>query len=150
MLTFGIILLAIGFASAVFVLWFELSITKDKVEFLSQRLYKLEKDAVKITFSETFSPQDEKKIEYHGMRTTPEDVDRILNRNDGDQLILNDWQKNFEKRNGGPLLEGDVKSTSKGDTGRTQGPSPKPVKIKKRKPKSVKEWEDEIDLGGHE
>jgi hypothetical protein len=147
---FGIILLGIGFVSGAIVFWIELSITNDRIRFLEERLYKLEKDAVKITFSEPYSPQDEEKIEYHGMRTTPKDVDKILNRNDGDQLILNDWQKNFEKRYGGPLFEGNVKSTSKGDTGKTQGPPPKPVKIKKRKPKSVKEWEDEIDLGGHE
>jgi len=141
MLTFTLISLGIG-ASAAFWIWFELSIMKDKIEFLSQRLYKLEKDAVKVTF--TGEP------EYHGVRTTPQDLDKILNRNDGDQLILNEWQEKFEKRNGGPLFEGKVKSTSKGDTGRTQGPPPKPVKIKKRTPKTVKEWEDEIDLGGHE
>ena len=51
MITFTLISLGIG-ASAAFWIWFELSIMKDKIEFLSQRLYKLEKDAVKITFTD--------------------------------------------------------------------------------------------------
>ena len=87
---FVIILLGVGLVSSVIVFWMELSITNEKVEFLSQRLYKLEKDAVKITFSEPLSPKEE------NVSSNPQ------------------------------------------------------VKIKKRKPKSVKEWEDEIDLGGHE
>ena len=122
MIIFGIILLGVGFVSAVIVFWMELSITNDRVEFLSQRLYKLEKDAVKVTF--TGEP------EYHGVRTTPQDVDKILNRNDGNQMILDEWQEKFEKRNGGPLIEGNVKSTSKGDTGNTQALPPKPLKRK--------------------
>jgi hypothetical protein len=144
---FVVILLGIGFVSLGFWVWFEMSISNDRTQFLEQKLFefsrrlnKLEKDAVKVTFTG--------KPEYYGMRTTPQDVDKILNRNIGDQMILDEWQKKFEKRNGGPLIEGNVKSTSKEDTGTTQGPPPPP--IKKRKPKTVKQWEEEIDLGGHE
>lgn len=88
MITFAIILLGVGLVSSVIVFWMELSVTNDKVEFLSQRLYKLEKDAVKVIFT------------------------------------------------GEPQLptQTNVKS----------------VKIKKRKPKTVGEWEENFDLGGHE
>ena len=101
MIIFFLILVGVISVSMSAFLWMELSITSNTVDWLEERLDKLEKDAVKVTFSN-------------------------------------------------PLVEGNVKSTSKGDTGRTQGPPPKPVKIKKRKPKTVGEWEDEIDLGGHE
>jgi hypothetical protein len=101
MIIFFLILVGVISVSMSAFLWMELSITSNTVDWLEERLDKLEKDAVKVTFSN-------------------------------------------------PLVEGNVKSASKGDTGRTQGPPPKPVKIKKRKPKTVKEWEDEIDIGGHE
>ena len=77
------------------------------------------------------------------MRTTPEDVKKILEPKK--EKVMGEWQIRNKNK---PLIEGRVKSTSKGDTGTTQGPPPSP--IKKRKPKTVKEWEDEIDLGGHE
>jgi hypothetical protein len=71
----------------------ELSIENDRLRWLEERLTKLEKDAVKITFTPPF--------------TTGDDV----------------------------IVHPDVKVT----------PPPK-----KRKPKSVKDWEDNFDLGGHE
>ena len=59
---FGIILLGVGLVSGAIVFWMELSITNDRLQFLEERLYKLEKDAVKITFSDPYSPQDEKPV----------------------------------------------------------------------------------------
>ena len=122
---FAVILLGIAVVLAGIFMWMEIGITNDRLRWLEERLTKLEKDAVKVTFT-PFTTGDEKRISK-------------------------------------PLVEGEVKSTSKGDTGTTQSPPPKtpPVlgewQIKngnpykyKRKPKTVKEWEDEIDLGGHE
>jgi hypothetical protein len=88
MITFAIILLGVGLVSSVIVFWMEFSITNDRLRFLEEKLYKLEKDAVKVTFT------------------------------------------------------GEPKSPAQSNI--------KPVKIKKRNPKTVGEWEDEIDLGGHE
>jgi hypothetical protein len=93
MITIGIILLGIGLASAVIVFWMELSVTNDKVEFLSQRLYKLEKDAVKVTFTSKPNPK-----QFDGVKSE---------------------EPFIKTRN-------------------------------KRKPKTVKDWEDQFDLGGHE
>lgn len=89
-----LVLLIIFTISAVAYLWFELSITSDRVEWLSERLYKLEKDAVKVTFTPPFTTYDEKIVVHPQVKTKPYP--------------------------------------------------------KKRKPKTVKEWEEEVDLGGHE
>jgi hypothetical protein len=87
---FGIILLSVGLVSGGIFLWMEIGITNDRLRWLEERLTKLEKDAVKITFAPPFTTENDKV---------------------------------------------DVKSI----------PPPK-----KRKPKSVKDWEDNFDLGGHE
>jgi hypothetical protein len=68
----------------------ELSITNDRLRWLEERLTRLEKDAVKVTFTPPFTTGDDK-------------------------------------------VDVKVKSYPK-----------------KRRPKTVKEWEDEVDLGGHE
>jgi hypothetical protein len=93
MITFAIILLGVGLVSAVIVFWMELSITNDKLQFLEQRLYKLEKDAVKVTFTSKPNPKQFDGIESEG-----------------------------------PFIK----------------------TRKKRKPKTVGEWEENFDLGGHE
>ena len=90
---FGIILLGIAVVFAGIFMWMEIGITNDRLRWLEERLTKLEKDSVKITFSSPFSPHDEKVIVHPDVKTKP---------------------------------------------------------VKKRKPKTVKEWEDEVDLGGHE
>jgi len=73
--------------------WTEIGMTNDRLRWLEERLTKLEKDAVKITFTPKPNPKqfDEVKSEEPFVKT------------------------------------------------RT-----------KRKPKSVKDWEDNYDLGGHE
>jgi hypothetical protein len=90
---FAIILLGIIVISATIVMWVELSITNDRLRWLEERLTKLEKDAVKVTFTPPFTTYDEKIVIHPQVKTKP---------------------------------------------------------IKKRKPKSVKDWEDNFDLGGHE
>jgi hypothetical protein len=50
MLLFFIILLGIMTTSVSIVFWTELNVTQNRLEWLEERLTKLEKDAVKITF----------------------------------------------------------------------------------------------------
>jgi hypothetical protein len=65
----------------------------EEIEDLDERLTKLEKDAVKITFTPPYTTYDEKVVVHPNVKNKP---------------------------------------------------------VKKRKPKTVGEWEDEVDLGGHE
>jgi hypothetical protein len=74
----------------------EIGITNDRLQWLEERLTKLEKDAVKITFT------GEPEKTHFGVKHELES------------------QKEENKQ------------------------------TKKRKPKSVKDWEDNFDLGGHE
>jgi hypothetical protein len=89
---FGIILLSVGLISGGIFLWMEIGITNDRLRWLEERLTKLEKDAVKITFTPKPNPK-----QFDGVKS----------------------EEPF-------------------------------VKTRKRKPKSVKDWEDNFDLGGHE
>ena len=89
---FGIILLSVGLVSGGIFLWMEIGITNDRLQWLEERLTKLEKDAVKITFQPKPNPKQFPEI-------------------------------------------------------KSEEPF---VKTRKRKPKSVKDWEDNYDLGGHE
>jgi len=86
---FAIILLGIIIISGAIFVWMEIGITNDRIRWLEERLTKLEKDAVKITFT-------------------------------GEPIIQTDNTNDLKKL------------------------------TKKRKPKSVKDWEDNFDLGGHE
>lgn len=90
----------------VFIINYKLGEYEEKIEDLDYRLTKLEKDAVKVTFT---SVND--KVIVHP------------------QVKLKSNPKQFD---GVKSEEPFVKTR------------------KKRKPKSVGEWEDEIDLGGHE
>lgn len=112
MLLFFLILVAIFSVSTTIVLWMELSVTSNTVDWLEDRLTKLEKDAVKVTFSEPplFHPKPKTQTDYQ-----------------------NEHGKEFEA---------EVKSVIVKTLKEKQN--------KKRKPKSVKDWEDNFDLGGHE
>ena len=90
MILFFLLLFGVFTLSGAIVFWMELSITNDRLRWLEERLTRLEKDAVKITFTPPFTTGDDK-------------------------------------------VDVKVKSYPK-----------------KRRPKTVKEWEDEVDLGGHE
>lgn len=83
---------------------------KNSVDDLNERLTKLEKDAVKITFT--------------GPPYTTDDV------------IVN-IQKNVTKKSNPKQFDG------------VESKEPF-LKTRKRKPKTVQDWEEEIDLGGHE
>ena len=93
MLLFFSLLLGVFALSGAIVFWMELSITNDRLRWLQERLTKLEKDAVKITFTSKPNPK-----QFDGVKSE----------------------------------EPFVKTRTK------------------RKPKTVKDWEDQFDLGGHE
>jgi hypothetical protein len=61
MILFFLILIVIFSVSTAIVLWMELSVTSSTVDWLEERLTKLEKDATKVTFVNPYSPHDEKK-----------------------------------------------------------------------------------------
>ena len=87
------ILLVVAVVSGSIFFWTEIGITNDRLRWLEERLTKLEKDAVKITFTPKPNPKQFPEIKSE---------------------------------------EPFVKTRTK------------------RKPKSVKDWEDNYDLGGHE
>jgi len=87
------ILLVVAVVSGGIFIWTEIGITNDRLRWLEERLTKLEKDAVKITFTPKPNPK-----QFDGVKSE----------------------------------EPFVKTRTK------------------RKPKSVKDWEDNYDLGGHE
>ena len=93
MLLFVVIILVITVVSGAIVLWMEIGITNDRLQWLEERLTKLEKDAVKITFQPKPNPKQFPEIKSE---------------------------------------EPFVKTRTK------------------RKPKSVKDWEDNYDLGGNQ
>ena len=90
---FAIILLGIIIISGAIFVWMEIGITNDRIRWLEERLTKLEKDAVKITFTGKPNPK-----QFDGVKSE----------------------------------EPFIKTRTK------------------RKPKTVKDWEDQFDLGGHE
>jgi hypothetical protein len=94
MLLITLILLGITIIPLAIFVWMEIGITNDRLRWLEERLTKLEKDAVKVTFTPPFTTGDEKIVVHPQVKTKP--------------------------------------------------------LSKKRKPKTVKEWEEEVDLGGHE
>ena len=93
MLLFFLLLFGVFVLSGAIVFWMELSITNDRLRWLEERLTKLEKDAVKVTFTGKPNPK-----QFDGVKSE----------------------------------EPFVKTRTK------------------RKPKTVKDWEDQFDLGGHE
>jgi hypothetical protein len=119
MLLFFLILVAIFSVSTTIVLWMELSVTSNTVDWLEDRLTKLEKDAVKVTFSEPplFHPKPKTQTDYQNEHVVHPEI----------------------KKKSNPKQFDGVKSEE-----------PFVKTRKKRKPKTVGEWEEEIDLGGHE
>lgn len=87
------ILLVVAVVSGGIFLWMELSIMNDRLRWFEERLFKIEKDAVKITFQPKPNPK-----QFDGVKSE----------------------------------EPFIKTRTK------------------RKPKTVKDWEDQFDLGGHE
>jgi len=87
------ILLVVSVVSGGIFIWTEIGITNDRLRWLEERLTKLEKDAVKITFTPKPNPK-----QFDGVKSE----------------------------------EPFVKTRTK------------------RKPKTVKDWEDQFDLGGNQ
>ena len=102
----SVILFGVIVISGSIFFWTEIGITNDRLRWLEERLTKLEKDAVKVTFSNVND-----KVIVHP------------------QVKLKSNPKQFDG----------VKSEEPFVKTRT-----------KRKPKTVKDWEDQFDLGGHE
>ena len=90
---FIIILLVVAVVSGGIFIWTEIGITNDRLRWLEERLTKLEKDAVKITFTGKPNPK-----QFDGVKSE----------------------------------EPFIKTRTK------------------RKPKTVKDWEDQFDLGGNQ
>ena len=106
MLLLLIILIGICTISGAVFFWLELSITIDRLRWLEERLTKLEKDAVKITF--TGKPKTQTDYENEHRKPNPKQFDGIKSE------------------------EPFVKTRTK------------------RKPKTIKDWEDEFDIGGNQ
>ena len=106
MILFFLLLFGVFTLSGAIVFWMELSITNDRLRWLEERLTRLEKDAVKVTFTPPFTTGDD-KVDIK-KKSNPKQFDGVKNE------------------------EPFVKTRTK------------------RKPKSVKDWEDNFDLGGHE
>ena len=106
-----VILIGVCIVSGAVALWMELSIMNDSLMWLEERLSKLEKDAVKVTFDEP-SP-------FHRKPKTQTDYER-------------EHSKEFESE-----VKNVIINTLK-------------EKSKKRKPKTIKDWEDEFDIGGNQ
>jgi hypothetical protein len=104
MILFFLLLFGVFTLSGAIVFWMELSITNDRVIWLQERLTKLEKDAVKVTFTGEPNLIVHSDVAFHPKPKT---------------------QTDYQNEHAKPLS-------------------------KKRKPKTVKEWEDKFDLGGHE
>jgi hypothetical protein len=101
----------------------ELSITNNRLQWLEERLSKLEKDAVKVVF------KDKTKIQSNDMNKFE---DMVL-----DEIISKGLYTKVERKPNPKQFNG-VKS---------EEPF---VKTRKRKPKTIKDWEDEFDLGGNQ
>ena len=101
-----VILIGICIVSGAVALWMELSTINDSLIWLEERLTKLEKDAVKVTFTSVNG-----KVIVHP------------------QVKLKPNPKQFPE----------IKSEEPFVKTRT-----------KRKPKTVKDWEDQFDLGGNQ
>jgi hypothetical protein len=59
MLLFVVILLIITVVSGGIFIWVEIGIVNDRLRWLEERLTKLEKDAVKVTFTPPYTTGDE-------------------------------------------------------------------------------------------
>ena len=134
MLLLLIIIIGLCTVSGAIVVWMELSVVNDSLMWLEERLDKLEKDAVKITFSEPplFHPKPKTQTDYqneHGKEFETKIIEDIKSRG----LYTEDKKKSNPKQFDG------IKSEEPFVKTRT-----------KRKPKTTKDWEDEFDLGGHE
>jgi hypothetical protein len=123
---FGVILLGVGVVSGGIFMWMEIGITNDRLRWLDERLTKLEKDAVKITFTSPFTTGDD--VIVHPKVKIPPCVGHELESQKENEKLDTNFMRNWIQEKSGK----------------------KDSVSKKRKPKTTKDWEDEFDLGGHE
>jgi hypothetical protein len=71
MLLITIILLGVTIIPFAIFVWMEIGITNDRLQWLEERLTKLEKDAVKVTFTPPFTTGDEKVIVHPQVKLKP-------------------------------------------------------------------------------
>ena len=121
MMLFAVILLGVCVISGTVVIWMELSITNDRLQWFEERLTRLEKDAVKVTFKSN----DDNVIIHPKVKIPP--------------CVGHELESQKEEKKSNPKQFDGVKSEEPFIKTRT-----------KRKPKTVKDWEDQFDLGGHE
>jgi hypothetical protein len=88
---FGIILLSVGLVSGGIFLWMEISITNDRLRWLEERLTKLEKDAVKITF--TGEPKKIPPCVGHELESQQEEKKQTKKRK---PKTTKDWEDEFD------------------------------------------------------
>jgi hypothetical protein len=85
---FGIILLSVGLVSGGIFLWMEIGITNDRLRWLEERLIKLEKDAVKITFTPKSNPK-----QFDGVKSQEPFVKTRTKRK---PKTTKDWEDEFD------------------------------------------------------
>jgi hypothetical protein len=85
---FGIILLSVGLVSGGIFLWMEIGITNDRLRWLEERLTKLEKDAVKITFTPKPNPK-----QFDGVKS---EEPFVKTRNKRKPKTTKDWEDEFD------------------------------------------------------
>ena len=105
---FGIILLSVGLVLVDIFLWMEIGITNDRLRWLEERLTKLEKDAVKITFTgepkkvppcvghELESQKEEKKSNPKQFDGVKSDEPFVKTRTKRKPTTVSDWEDNFD------------------------------------------------------
>jgi hypothetical protein len=105
---FGIILLSVGLVLVDIFLWMEIGITNDRLRWLEERLTKLEKDAVKITFTgepkkvppcvghELESQKEEKKSNPKQFDGVKSEEPFVKTRTKRKPTTLSDWEDNYD------------------------------------------------------
>ena len=88
MLLFVVIILVITVVSGAIVLWMEIGITNDRLRWLEERLTKLEKDAVKITFTPKPNPK-----QFDGVKSEEPFVKTRTKRK---PKTTKDWEDEFD------------------------------------------------------
>ena len=88
MMLLVVILLGICTISGAVVFWFELSIMNDRLQWFEERLVKLEKDAVKITFTSKPNPK-----QFDGVKSEEPFVKTRTKRK---PTTVSDWEEKFD------------------------------------------------------
>lgn len=88
MILFVIILLVITIVPCAIFIWTEMSITNDRVRWLEERLTKLEKDAVKVTFQAKSNPK-----QFDGIKSEEPFVKTRTKRK---PTTLSDWEDKYD------------------------------------------------------